>query len=97
MLAIKRLRLERGMTQMELAAKAGIDRVATISDLENNRGNPTLQTLNQIAEALDVSLRCLFEAEAVEQDIEEFIQSVRNLKDRDRASIRAIIESLSKI
>ena len=97
MLVIKRLRLERGMTQMELAAKAGIDRVATISDLENNRGNPTLQTLNQIAEALGVSLRCLFEAEVLEPDIEEFIQSVRNLKDRDRASIRAIIESLSKI
>lgn len=82
---------------MELAAKAGIDRVATISDLENNRGNPTLQTLNQIAEALGVSLRSLFEAEAQEQDFEDFIQSVRSLKDRDRASIRALIESLSKI
>ena len=97
MLAIKRLRLEQGMTQMDLAVKAGIDRVATISDLENNRGNPTLQTLNQIAVALGVTLRQLFELENVEQDVEELIRSIQNLKDRDKASIRALIQSLSKM
>lgn len=94
MLAIKRLRLEKGMTQQQLAERAGIDRVATISDLENNRGNPTLQTLSQVAEALGVTLRQLFQAETAEQDFENLIRNVQKLKDRDRQSIRSLIESL---
>lgn len=94
MLAIKRIRLEKGLTQQQLAERAGIDRVATISDLENNRGNPTLQTLNQVAGALGVTLRQLFKVEASEQDLEELIQNVQKLKDRDRKSIRSVIDSI---
>jgi transcriptional regulator with XRE-family HTH domain len=50
-----KLRLDRKLSQAELAAKVGT-RQANISRLERGQGNPRLKTLLKIAQALDARL-----------------------------------------
>ena len=54
-LRIKQLRKEKGMTQMDLAAKMGKDDRA-IGRLENGRTNPTFKTLLEVATGLEMSV-----------------------------------------
>lgn len=54
-LRIKTIRKEKGLTQVDLAAKiAKDDRL--IGRLENGRTNPTFKTLLEIAQGLEVSV-----------------------------------------
>ena len=48
------LRLKNKLSQGDLAKKLNVDR-AYISNIENGRMNPTLSTLEKIAEALGIS------------------------------------------
>jgi len=52
---LRRLRVDRGISQESLATDAGIDR-AYISELERMRGNATLDMLDRIAKVLDVEI-----------------------------------------
>ena len=52
---IRNYRLERGMTQIELAKKAGLSQ-GYLSDLEKNKFNPTTPIIMGIAVALGVSV-----------------------------------------
>jgi transcriptional regulator with XRE-family HTH domain len=58
---ILRLLDERGMTKHELSEKAGIS-ISFLSDLTNGKANPSLKTMEAIAEALGVSLTLLLES-----------------------------------
>lgn len=49
-----RIRKERGWTQEELAERSGLSQ-QYLSDLERGRRNPTIVTIYEIAEALQVS------------------------------------------
>lgn len=51
---VLRYRADRRLTQKELAEKAGMKQ-PRIADLESMRGNPSLDTLEKIAAALEVS------------------------------------------
>jgi len=51
---LRKLRLEKNMSQGDLATALGVDR-AYISNIENGRMNPTLSTLEKIAGALGIS------------------------------------------
>ncbi len=51
---IKRLRLEKGLTQEQLAEKSGFGQ-NYLNDLERGRRNPTVLTLWEIAQALGVT------------------------------------------
>jgi XRE family transcriptional regulator, regulator of sulfur utilization len=53
--AIRALRLKRGLTQEDLAHAAGV-RTATISVLERGRSNPSWGTVRSIARALNVTV-----------------------------------------
>lgn len=55
---IKEARKKRGWTQAELANKLGISYVG-VSQWENNQRNPKLETLRQIAMALEVPVSSL--------------------------------------
>lgn len=57
---VRRLRRAKGWTQDELAGRLKIEQVS-ISLIENNRANPTLQTLEDIATCLGVKFVELFE------------------------------------
>lgn len=52
-------RKERGMTQKELAEITGISQ-ADISRLERGTGNPSIKTLQRVAQALQMALRIEF-------------------------------------
>ena len=62
---IKKIRLEKGMTQKELAEKCGLFDSA-IRRYESGRQNPKIGTVQKIAMALDVNIG----------DIVEFIKKV---------------------
>lgn len=48
---MRRIRLEKGMTQGDICRKLKLDR-AYVSNLENGKKNPTLATIEKIAKAL---------------------------------------------
>lgn len=56
---IRLLRVKRGMSQIVLAVEAGTT-PATISAIENREGNPTLEILQRLADALGVEVAALF-------------------------------------
>lgn len=64
-------RKELGMTQQELADKLFIS-VKTVSKWETNRGNPEMNILPQLANALDLKITDLFE------DVEVVAEEPRN-------------------
>jgi XRE family transcriptional regulator, regulator of sulfur utilization len=53
------LRAKRAVSQIALAAEAGTT-TATISAIENSEGNPTLEVLQRLADALGVDVGVLF-------------------------------------
>jgi transcriptional regulator with XRE-family HTH domain len=55
---MKRIRLEKGMTQGDICRKLGLDR-AYISNLENGKKNPTLATIEKLAAALGIDMDML--------------------------------------
>lgn len=56
---IRRLRVEKGLSQEALAADAGIGR-AYISGIERQSRNPSIDVLEKVAATLDVPLMELF-------------------------------------
>ncbi|MBX3165324.1 MAG: helix-turn-helix transcriptional regulator [Bacteroidetes bacterium] len=52
---IKRLRLKKGFTQLDLSAACGFEET-TLYRLEHGKTNPTVKTLLKIANALQVKL-----------------------------------------
>lgn len=59
--AIKKARLELGLTQEQVAEKSGTD-VRTIINMEQGRGNPKLETLFPLIHALKMDAREIFDA-----------------------------------
>lgn len=66
MLAIRKLRQERGWTITELAQRAGYAR-PFISKIETGNANPTQAVLQRIADVLGVPIQQLFETSASEK------------------------------
>jgi transcriptional regulator with XRE-family HTH domain len=56
---VRELRLARGLSQEELAFKAGIHRTY-LGGIESIERNPSLKNVNAVAEALGVTLSALF-------------------------------------
>jgi transcriptional regulator with XRE-family HTH domain len=53
--AVRRLRRERGLTLAEIAARSGLN-LGYLSQIENDKASPSLETLGAIGEALDVPI-----------------------------------------
>ena len=89
---IRRIRRLRGMNQEELAFKAGIS-AAHLGQIERALKNPTVETVYNIASALDVSLQELFsfsakvnaesETRILENKIKAYISSMNEEEKRD--------------
>jgi len=58
--SVKKLRTEKGITQEELAGRASIS-VDLLSLIERGKSAPSFKTLEQIAIALEVEVKQLFE------------------------------------
>jgi CheY-like chemotaxis protein len=67
-LAVKKKRTEMGISQENLAERAGLHRTY-ISDVERGARNPSLESITRLAQALDLSLPALFER-ATNQGVE---------------------------
>ncbi len=52
---IKRIRVKKGLTQLDLAAECGMEE-SNIGRIENGNTNPTAKTFLKIAKALNVTL-----------------------------------------
>ena len=72
---IKNLRLEKGLSQEELAKRIGVSR-ESISHYENNRIVPPIHILKEIAKVFNISVKYFFE-----EDIEEEITEEDNTLD----------------
>jgi transcriptional regulator with XRE-family HTH domain len=57
--SIRILRERAGISQEELAGRAGLDRTY-VSGIERGRRNPSVKSLQRVADALDVGLDLLF-------------------------------------
>jgi transcriptional regulator with XRE-family HTH domain len=51
---LKRIRLDKGITQTSIAKALGADR-SFVSNIENGKTNPTLSTISSLAKALGVT------------------------------------------
>lgn len=51
---VRRLRVERGLSQEELAFRAGMKR-SYLSDMERGTRNPSVRALGRVAEALEIA------------------------------------------
>lgn len=64
---IKYYRKLKDMTQQELAEKSNISR-SYLADVERNRYNPSIETLQKIAEALGVSVEDFFKSKPISDE-----------------------------
>ncbi|WP_129598796.1 helix-turn-helix domain-containing protein [Anaerophilus nitritogenes] len=65
---IRNIRKSKGYSIMNLREMTGLSK-STISDIENNKSNPTSETLNKIADCLGVSTSYLFNEEIIDNDL----------------------------
>lgn len=56
---LRRIRLEKGLSQERLAADTGVDR-AYVSEIERQQGNATVDLLDRLAAVLGVGIADLF-------------------------------------
>lgn len=87
---IAQLRVERDLSQELLAHLAGI-RQASLSQYENNRGNPTLKTLTAIARALKVHVLDLFEPVQDDPEQQALVEAFRRADPATRAALSTLI------
>lgn len=86
---IKTLRTKRKKTLKDISALCGVS-VSYLSDIENERKSPSLETLEKIAEALEVSQDRLTgqSVQAVIEDkLEELKMTIEDLVDRTKISV----------
>lgn len=76
---IKKIRKNKGMTQSEFASAAGISR-SYLGDLENNRKNPSANTLRKLSDKFDVPISSLVDSEFVEKAYEIFRDVEKEVK-----------------
>jgi XRE family transcriptional regulator of biofilm formation len=62
---IQTLRLEKGLTLPQLAERAGVSKGFLFQIEDDGKTNPSLETLNKLAKALDVTIAELLEKESV--------------------------------
>ncbi|MEW4353755.1 helix-turn-helix transcriptional regulator [Streptococcus pneumoniae] len=91
---IRLLRIQKGMTQMELEEKASLG-YNYIYKLENKPNNITLSTLSKVMEALEVDITTFFDIEFTpDSDIEDLILLMNDLPKHKRKEIIQAINTL---
>lgn len=85
---IKRLRLERGITQTELAARLNMSKQA-VSNWENDNIMPSVEMLLKIADFFGVTTDCL-----LERDERRYLETT-GLTDEQLAHVQQIIDDIT--
>ena len=92
---IRNLREARGQTQNELAANAGVSS-KHLGELERGRGNPSLKSLQGLAEALGLSISELFEMDQEEKSADALRMEIANRLQTTKPEILRIIHRALK-
>ena len=104
---IKSARKAKGFTQKELADKIGAKH-NSVSDWENDKNKPDMDTLESICGVLDITPSYILGTKSDEEygniignlmnepDILDFIEEYKTLCDDDKKAIRQIISSLAQ-
>lgn len=95
------IRERKGLSQQIIAERMGKSRTAAVSEFESGKSNPTLLTISQFAEALEVDVLDLlnFEAlrhEEIHQDhlkLEKLFRTLRNRNSNEIDYITNITET----
>ena len=90
---LARLRKVRGLTQTQLADAIGANQ-ATISKIESGGGNPTLDMIQRIADALHVHPSQLFTRDQLEQRVLDALARLRD--EREREAAITVLEAMAK-
>lgn len=94
---IQGLRKRHRLTQLQLAEKANLS-LKHLGEIERGRGNPTLDSLNALADALAVTLSELFDLDAVmplSEDAEEAItKALKSASQKERTRILKVVKVL---
>lgn len=91
---LRRLRLDKGLTQGELSQNSGVG-LGQISKLERNKADPTLSTLYKLMAALDCSAgRLLMDTEksGLKDILKEQFERVSGLPEDDQDTIIRIMD-----
>ncbi|WP_219108680.1 helix-turn-helix domain-containing protein [Austwickia sp. TVS 96-490-7B] len=82
---VRTARAQRGLTVAELATRSGVSK-GTLVGVESGRSNPTIETLNALADALAVPLTDLISAPATSSPVVRRGAPVRRPVDQQRAA-----------
>lgn len=94
---IKQIRTSKKLSQKELALSIGIDQ-GQYSRMENSKVEPTLSSLEKIAEALDIKITELFDenepidVNSYDKSIVERLRLLDQLEETEKTSIFNIID-----
>lgn len=94
---IRELRKAKGYTTKSLALRAGVAQ-SSVSDIENDKISPSIETLDKLLRALDLSLSDFFYADSssIPADIVYVMQSIKKLTPEERLLLSKLLESLQK-
>lgn len=90
---VRRCRMERGLTQPELAAKANVD-LSTIGRIEGGTRMMSILNLHAVAQALNVSYDSLLQGDSIDTRINNIIAQLSDQTPEDLAYIEQIIDSV---
>lgn len=94
---VRNRRKEMGLTLVELCKISNLGRT-TIYEIENNRSNPSMETIEKLSKALDISVSELLEEEPNDKITEYqnqnklFFSKFGKLSENDRNKIIKMIE-----
>ncbi len=91
---IKKIRLERGLTQSDLAEKSGI-KINQISKIERGGSDPKSSTIIKIINALESDANSIFldtQNLATNKKLELFLKDIQDLSEKDQIILLNIIE-----
>ena len=96
---IKYARSKISMSQEVLAERVGLKQ-GTISDIERDKSNPSIDTLIRIRDVLDVSIDWLLTGEdnniSLENDTKKILDMYKSLNEKDKNKIEGIMEEKLK-
>ena len=99
--ALRRIRLERGMTQLQLARAAQVSN-AYIGRLEKEESAPSIDTVGRIADALGCTVHDLLPITAPAADLGVLREQIRRqveilLETQDRQTLALVAQLLARV
>lgn len=105
---VRRIRNNKGFSMDKIREITGLSK-STISELETNKSNPTTDTLQKIADALDVDIKNFYENEANTDNktkdkefdlgtvkLNRIARSAQDLTESDQEVVLNVIEAMRK-